>query len=645
MLCAVLGMPVVADEGTELDDGGVILPAQGAVADGLEIGLEDLPELMPEDIGLDLDGDVALSGNLDLVGDGGTNSLPGEEERAGTKANDSSDFEIVDGVLVRYYGKGGDVVIPDGVTKIDKFAFSDCTSLTSVTIPNSVVSIGDYAFWECTSLTSVRIPNSVVSIGDYAFWGCTSLTSVTIPNSVTSIGDSVFQGCTSLTSVTIPNSVTSIGDYAFSDCTSLTSVTIPTSVKTIGNRAFVYCDSLLEINVSGGNLNYTSRDGILYSHNMKTLLQCPGGKKSVTIPNSVTSIEDGAFSGCEKLPSVTIPNSVTSIGEWAFCWCTSLPGVTIPNSVTKIGYRAFANCKKLKSAAVLSKKITLDEDVFYIEDRSPIVTLHITSGSNAIAWAKKNGIKYDIIKISDSALKLKTGQTHKLTVSGLKSSQITWSSSNKKVATVSGGKVKAVGAGKCTVSAKIVGGGTLKCTVTVTDPAKLSKTKLTISAVDSATIKLTGASGRKVTWTSSKSGVARIAKSNSGSVTVEGVKPGTAVIKAKIAGGKTLKCTVKVVAPIEMKTVKIVNELGKRMLHTRFTNRSGKKITYIKFDILQYDSRNHRLVSPYKDGFDLSATIKVHASTTKSVDVNGQTDHVKYSIEQVRFSDGTTWKP
>ena len=227
----------------------------------------------------------------------------------------------------------------------------------------------------------------------------------------------------------------------------------------------------------------------------------------------------------------------------------------------------------------------------------------------------------------------------------MKSNQFTWSSSNKKVATVSGGKVKAVGAGKCTVSAKIVGGGTLSCTVTVTDPAKLSKKSVTISAVDSATVKLTGASGRKVTWTSSKSGVARIAKSDSGSVTVEGVKPGTAVIQAKIAGGQTLKCTVKVVAPLEMTMVKIVNESGKRILHTRLANRSGKKITYIKFDILQYDSRNQRLASPYKDGFDLSATINAHASTTKRIDVNNQTDHVKYKIEQVRFSYGTTWKP
>ena len=139
--------------------------------------------------------------------------------------------------------------------------------------------------------------------------------------------------------------------------------------------------------------------------------------------------------------------------------------------------------------------------------------------------------------------------------------------------------------------------------------------------------------------------MAKISKSSNGSATVVGVKPGTAVIKAKIAGGTTLKCTVKVVAPLKMTTMKLVNESGKRMLYAKFANQSGKQITYIKCDILQYDYRNQKLKSPYKNGYDLTTTIKAHASTTKKVDVNAQTDHVEYTIKEVRFSDGTTWKP
>ena len=108
------------------------------------------------------------------------------------------------------------VVIEDGVSGIDDFAFQDCYSLTSISIPNSVTYIGNHAFSSC-SLTSISIPNSVTYIGDYAFFAC-SLKSVTISNSVTSIGEGAFQGCSSLTSITIPNSVTFIGNEAFEDC-------------------------------------------------------------------------------------------------------------------------------------------------------------------------------------------------------------------------------------------------------------------------------------------------------------------------------------------------------------------------------------------------------------------------------------------
>ena len=91
----------------------------------------------------------------------------------------------------------------DGITKIRSYAFSNCTSLTSVTIPNSVTSIGDSAFRNCSSLTSITIPNNVTSIRDSAFSQCTSLTSVTIPNSVTSIGNEAFRYNGNLESVTV----------------------------------------------------------------------------------------------------------------------------------------------------------------------------------------------------------------------------------------------------------------------------------------------------------------------------------------------------------------------------------------------------------------------------------------------------------
>ncbi len=251
-----------------------------------------------------------------------------------------------------------------------KVADCDTTVNGEVVIPSSleyngttysVTSIGDSAFYGCSGLTSITIPNSVTSIQFGAFYGCSGLISITIPNSVTTIYGSAFSYCSGLTSVTIPNSVSYIGGSAFSYCSGLTSVTIPNSVTYIGRYAFSHCSGLTSIDVASGNTHYSSIDGVLYNYAQDTLIQCPGAKTSVTIPNSVTSIGSWAFSYCSGLTSVTIPNSVTSIERSAFSYCSGLTSVTIPNSVTSIGNGAFYYCSGLTS-------VTIPNSVSYIED-------------------------------------------------------------------------------------------------------------------------------------------------------------------------------------------------------------------------------------------------------------------------------------
>ncbi len=148
--------------------------------------------------------------------------------------------------------------------------------------------------------------------------------------------------------------VTSIGVTAFIGCTSLTSINIPDSVTSIGSRAFGYCHSLTSIKVDENNKNYKSINGNLYSKDGKTLIQYAIAKTgtSFVIPDSVTSIGEGAFSSCNFLTSVIIPDSVTSIGASAFYNCSSLTSVTIPDSVTSIGYYAFKSCRLLTSVTI-----------------------------------------------------------------------------------------------------------------------------------------------------------------------------------------------------------------------------------------------------------------------------------------------------
>ena len=238
--------------------------------------------------------------------------------------------------------------------------YESSPSLQSITIPDSVTSIGDYAFSLCTSLESVTIPDSVTSIGDRAFYGCESLHSITIPDSVTSIGYDTFSFCKSLHSVTIPDSVISIGDSAFEHCSSLHSVTIPESVTIIKGNPFFNCPARV-INRSN---HFTIFEGNLYTSDRRKLISYLSKGEKFIIPDSVTSIGDWAFRGCESLQSVTIPDSVTSIGHDAFESCSSLQSVTIPDSVTSIGYRAFLHCRSLQSVTIPDSVTSIGDCAF-----------------------------------------------------------------------------------------------------------------------------------------------------------------------------------------------------------------------------------------------------------------------------------------
>jgi hypothetical protein len=131
--------------------------------------------------------------------------------------------------------------IPPDVTSIDDSAFSNCSSLTSISISNNVTNIGNYAFYRCISLTSINIPDSVTVIGENAFSDCSSLTNISISKNITNLGEGVFNSCKKLTNIEIPDGVTSIGNLAFYRCSSLKSINIPDSVTSIGFSAFYKC--------------------------------------------------------------------------------------------------------------------------------------------------------------------------------------------------------------------------------------------------------------------------------------------------------------------------------------------------------------------------------------------------------------------
>jgi len=254
---------------------------------------------------------------------------------------------------------------------IGEAAFGDCSNLTSITIPASVTFIGEDAFYGINTINVDR-GNPTFAVQDGILYNkvrneiITVLRSisgsVTIPAGITSI--SGFSNRTGITRITIPASVTEIGEYAFSRCTGLTSVTFATGsqLRTIGSSAFYGCTSLYSINIpnsvtSVGNEAFkdtawlNSQNGLVYVG--KVLYKYKGTIPANTVINNIrtdtTAIADGAFyynygdEDCRRLAGITIPASVTSIGNRAFSDCSFLTSVTFAagSNITSDNFSSF----------------------------------------------------------------------------------------------------------------------------------------------------------------------------------------------------------------------------------------------------------------------------------------------------------------
>ena len=157
--------------------------------------------------------------------------------------------------------------------------------------------------------------------------------------------------------ITFDGEVTVIGEKAFygykTDCNKLISVTIPDSVTTIETSAFSECSSLECITIPEG----------VKTINSWAFYYCKS-LTSVTIPNSVTTIGEYAFEYCKSLTSVTIPNRVTSIADGVFAYCSLLTSVIIPDSVTSIGYQAFGWCSSLTAVSIPNRVTKIGDSAF-----------------------------------------------------------------------------------------------------------------------------------------------------------------------------------------------------------------------------------------------------------------------------------------
>ncbi|HIY34586.1 MAG TPA: leucine-rich repeat protein, partial [Candidatus Eubacterium faecigallinarum] len=240
----------------------------------------------------------------------------------------------------------GELVI-SGSGKMDAFSsytsvpwYNYISSVETVRINSGVTSISDYAFYNARYLTNVTIPSTVTEIGRMAFAMCSSLTSITLPSSVKEISYALFGDCTKLSSITATG-ITAIGDYAFQS-TALTTFKVGKDVSGISNLAFFKMSKLASFTVDSSNKIFSASNGILYTDSGKTLFAYPAGKtaSAFTIPSTVTKIAKCAFTYATNLKTVTIPTSVTTLDESAFQGC-GITSVKIPDSVTTVGNFTF----------------------------------------------------------------------------------------------------------------------------------------------------------------------------------------------------------------------------------------------------------------------------------------------------------------
>ena len=310
--------------------------------------------------------------------------------------------------------------LPESITTIGNSTFEECSQLATIDIPHSVTGIGEAAFKKCIALSNIDLPESILTISNDAFYG-SGLTEAVIPGKVTHIGQKSFAFCSHLSSVTIQSvALSTIGDHAFNN-TPLVDINCYSETPPVANAncfdSNVYTKAALMvpdkvkalykncepwknfIRIFSTDLDYIIIDDFSFtqiSEQTVNLSRYSGNDEAVIVPESiehdnatlrVIAVDDIAFCYCDNIKSVTLPNTITTIGRTAFWGCSSLEEVTlgqaitviedrafegcsslkhidIPSSVTRIGDKAFKDCKALSNLTIRSDSLSIGEECF-----------------------------------------------------------------------------------------------------------------------------------------------------------------------------------------------------------------------------------------------------------------------------------------
>ena len=309
-----------------------------------------------------------------------------------------------------------------GLKIIDEYAFANCVSLSSFICPNTVTTIGEYACSDCAQISLVGLSQSLTEIKDGTFANCFALNNLNIPASVQKIGTNVFVGCSSLDSLSVDSSngsymfdqgilytkdqseiilaidsnatfveiipsVKKIHENAFYKSSNVVELVVPTTVEEIAVNAFSGCSSLAKVSLPfigthvDSNNSFQSIFGSELSESLTDVIILQGTKvidkafqnittvKSITLPNTISSIGDYAFAGCNQLATIkNLPSTLRIISKNMFNGCSQINDeivkTVLTNSVEQILEGAFSNCTKLTNVVVPSSVKYIEKGVF-----------------------------------------------------------------------------------------------------------------------------------------------------------------------------------------------------------------------------------------------------------------------------------------
>ena len=404
--------------------------------------------------------------------------------------------------------------LPDNITEIGLGSFLNCTALQNVKIGKNTTTIERYAFLGCSSLKSIEIPANVKYICESAFEDCTNLSSVKLNNGLHQLDNYVFYNCLNLKKIIIPASVTSLSDYSLGYYgKNDNNYKIPDFVivgdinscaqRYANNNGFKFEEykvnlstpqiTSLKNTTSGVKITWNKVDGA-YGYRLYYRPASGGWKRFKD--TTATSFTDSGVTA-NKTETYTIrcidKNGNTISGFNSNGW--SIKYVPVAPTISKLentsggikltwnkiagvyGYRLYykpasGGWKRFKDTTA-----TTYTDTAVKSGRTETYTIrcidkngNTVSGYNSKGWSKKyvsNGPTSIKLNKTSAYLGKKESVTLKYTLSAGSSSTVTWSSSNKNVATVSGGKVTAKGAGTATITATTANGKKATCKVTV----------------------------------------------------------------------------------------------------------------------------------------------------------------------------------